>query len=47
MTKKIIILFWLVLTPFFVFAQSGTSQTVEEMLLKLNEDGSHYLNGLS
>ena len=43
MTKKIIILFWVVLTPFFIFGQSGNSPTVEEMRLKLNEDGSHYL----
>lgn len=43
MTKKIIILFWVVLTPFFLFGQSGTSPTIEEMRLKLNEDGSHYL----
>ena len=43
MTKKIIILFWVVLTPFFIFGQSGNSSTVEEMRLKLNEDGSHYL----
>ena len=43
MTKKIIILFWVVLTPLFLFGQSGLSPTVEEMKLKLNEDGSHYL----
>ena len=43
MTKKIIILFWVVLTPFFIFGQSGNSSTVEEMRLKLNEDGSRYL----
>jgi hypothetical protein len=43
MTKKIIILFWVVLTPIFLFGQSGNSHTVEEMRLKLNEDGSHYL----
>ncbi len=43
MTKKIIILFWVVLTPFCLFGQSGLSPTVEEMRLKLNEDGSHYL----
>ena len=30
MTKKIIILFWVVLTPFFLFGQSGNSPTVEE-----------------
>jgi hypothetical protein len=43
MTKRIIILSWVVLTPFFLFGQSGLSPTVEEMKLKLNEDGSHYL----
>ncbi|HZB15048.1 MAG TPA: hypothetical protein VE467_18540, partial [Chryseolinea sp.] len=43
MIKKIISLFWVVLTPFFLFGQSGLSPTIEEMKLKLNEDGSHYL----
>src|SRR5688572_27271128 len=43
MIKKIISLFWVVLTPFFLFGQSGLSPTIEEMKLKLNEDGSNYL----
>lgn len=41
MTKRVIILLGVLLAPFFIFGQSGS--TAEEMRLKLNEDGSHYL----
>ena len=39
MTKNIIILFW-VLAPYFLY---GQSPSIEEMKLKLNDEGTHYL----
>jgi hypothetical protein len=41
MTKKIIILFGVIFTPFLLLAQSPLA--VEEMKLNLNEDGTRYL----
>ena len=39
MKKKLIILFWVFLSPYLLFGQAS----IEEMKLKLNDDGSHYL----
>jgi hypothetical protein len=41
MKKIIVILTGLIILPFFIFGQNPSS--VDEMKLKLNEDGSHYL----
>jgi hypothetical protein len=43
MYKIIIILFGVVSTPFFLFGQSEIKPNVEELKLKLNDKGSHYL----
>src|SRR5687767_14768923 len=43
MYKIIIILFGVITTPFFLFGQSESKLDVEELKLKLNDEGSHYL----